>query len=289
MYQIGFIGLGHMGCPIAQGMSNLGYDVFAYDVYEKALNDYPGRKTHQLTDLAKHAKIIVTMLPSGQELMNIYQNLDFLNLLHPDVLLIDCSTIGPIAAKQFHALPFNTVDAPVSGGVIAAQNNQLTYMIGGLAAHVAIAEAIFKPMSKQIIHTGGPGSGQIAKTCNNMVLANTMIAVSEAFILAEKCGLDENTLLNVLKSSSGDCWVVEKYLPVPNIMENVPANHGYAHGFSNKMMYKDLKLAQQTAVELNLVLPLTQKVQDIYAELQSHGHEALDFSYIYQYLKDTKK
>jgi 3-hydroxyisobutyrate dehydrogenase len=287
MKKIGFIGLGHMGAPIAEGLLNSGCDVLGYDLSESAYANFQGPKTKHLKDIALHAQVIITMLPSGVELMSLYQQQELISHLSKDTLLIDCSTIGPIAAQKFHALPYPTVDAPVSGGVIAAQNNQLAYIIGADEPFASQAETIFKPISKQIIRTGGPCTGQIAKTCNNMVLANTMIAVSEAFLLAQELGLEAKALLEVLQSSSGNCWVVDKYLPVPNIMENVPANKAYAPGFTNKMMRKDLHLAGDAAKKVHLNLQLTQKAQELYEHLNSPDFENLDFSSIYLYLKKS--
>lgn len=282
--QIGFIGLGHMGRPIAEGLIQNGHDVLGYDAYPQALENFSGKKTQKLSDIAQHSQIIITMLPSGHELMSIYQDA-FSKQLQADVLLIDCSTVGPIISQQWHELPYATVDAPVSGGVIAAQNNQLTYMLGGQTEDVEKAEKILKPISQKIIRTGGPGSAQMAKICNNLILANTMIAVSEAFLLAEKAGLDAKTLYDVVHASSGNCWVIEKYLPVPHIIDNVPANRDYIAGFSHQMMLKDLKLATQAAIHFHQDVPLTHETQEIYQKgADSMG--SLDFSSIFEYLKN---
>jgi 3-hydroxyisobutyrate dehydrogenase len=286
MEKIGFIGLGRMGHPIASGLSQVGFDVLAYDVFPKALEAFSGNKTETLQDIAKHAKIIITMLPSAQELMSIYEpGTHFFNNIHPDTLLIDCSTIGPIASQLWHQLPFETVDAPVSGGVIAAQNNQLTYMIGGTPKGAEEAKNILQKISKQIILTGAPGSGQVAKICNNLILANTMIAVSEAFLLAEKLGLEPKKFYEVLEVSSGHSWVTEKYLPVPHVIENVPANQNYPAGFSNQLMYKDLKLAIDASDTTDLQLPLSKKAKELYEMLCSSELSHLDFSSIYEFLK----
>ncbi len=281
---IGFVGLGHMGRPMAESLAQNGHDVLGYDAYTPALENFSGNKTQQLRDIAQHSQVIITMLPSGHELMSIYQQA-FLKELSADVLLIDCSTIGPIISQQWHELPYATVDAPVSGGVIAAQNHQLTYMLGGQAPDVENAARLLNPISHKTIKTGGPGSGQMAKICNNMILANTMIAVSEAFLLAEKSGLDPKILYDVVHASSGNCWVIEKYLPVPHIIENVPANQDYIAGFSHQMMLKDLKLATLAAKHFHQEVPLTHEAQEIYqqcADLMG----ALDFSAIFQYLKN---
>lgn len=282
--KIGFIGLGHMGKPIAEGLRGCGHLVTGYDAYLPALESFSGQKAPCLADIAQDNEVIMTMLPSSQELMAIYENQDFLSHLRPDVLLIDCSTIGPIASQKWHELPFSTVDAPVSGGVIAAQNNQLTYMIGGLSQALDQVELLLKPISQKIIRTGGPGTGQMAKICNNLILANTMIAVSEAFLLADKAGLDSQILYDVIHASSGNCWVLEKYLPVPNIIDNVPANHDYMAGFTNQMMLKDLKLATTAAQHYEQELPLTTQAQDLYQDL-ANSLGTLDFSSIFEYLK----
>lgn len=287
MKKIGFIGVGHMGRPIAAGLAQVGYEVLAYDIYPKALESVKGLKTEILDDIALHAEIIITMLPSAHELMNIYEpGTRFFQEIRPDTLLIDCSTIGPIASLQWHQLPFATVDAPVSGGIIAAQNNQLTYMMGGHPEDVLKAQTILQKIAKQIIVTGGPGTGQMAKICNNLILGNTMIAVSEAFLLAEKLGLAPKKLHEVLEHSSGHSWVTEKYLPVPDIIDNVPANHDYHAGFSNLMMLKDLKLALDASDVENLDLALTQKAKDLYEMLCHTERNHLDFSSIYEFIKN---
>ena len=285
MEKISFIGLGHMGHPIAEGLKNVGNDILAFDIFPPARQSFSGKTTSNLSELAEHANIIITMLPSGVELLSIYAQKDFTQKLAKNTLLIDCSTIGPLAAQQFHNLPFNTIDAPVSGGVIAAQAQQLTYMLGGIEPYLSVAERLLTPISKKILRTGGPGSGQIAKTCNNLVLANTMIAISEAFLLAEKLGLKAQALYEVLKCSSGNCWVVEKYLPIPNIARDVPANNNYTAGFSNKMMLKDLLIAQAAAKSTDLSLSLTEQTINLYALLQTPEDANKDFSYIFDFLK----
>jgi 3-hydroxyisobutyrate dehydrogenase len=287
MEKIGFIGVGHMGRPIAAGLAQAGYEVLAYDVYPKALESVKGLKTEILDDIASHAEVIITMLPSAHELLSIYEpGTRFFQEIRPDALLIDCSTIGPIASKQWHQLPFATVDAPVSGGIIAAQNNQLTYMMGGHPEDVLKAQTILQKIAKQIIVTGGPGTGQMAKICNNLILGNTMIAVSEGFLLGEKLGLDPKKLHEVLELSSGHSWVTEKYLPVPDIIDNVPANHQYHAGFSNKMMLKDLKLALNASDAENLHLSLTEKATALYEMLCQTELNHLDFSSIYEFIKN---
>jgi 3-hydroxyisobutyrate dehydrogenase len=287
MIRIGFIGLGNMGRPIAKGLLDKHFNILAYDVSSKALEAFEGPKTNLLEDIAKHSEVIITMLPSAQELMRLYEpQSSFFKALQPQTLLIDCSTIGPMASQEWHQLAFDTVDAPVSGGVKAAQTNQLTYMIGGLPQAVQKANAILKKIAKRTILTGGPASGQIAKVCNNLILANTMIAVSEAFLISEKLGLDAKKLYEVIQSSSGHSWVTEHYLPVPHVINNVPANHAYQPGFSNPMMLKDLKLANTAAEQFNLKLPLTQISQELYSKICESEKMHLDFSSIFEFLKE---
>lgn len=287
MEKIGFIGLGHMGMPMATRLMQHGHQVLAYDQSASACaayQDQGGQVAQSIHDIAAHASCVITMLPNASILQDVYACI--IEQIAAGSLLIDCSTVGPIAAKQWHTqaknLHLHSVDAPVSGGVVAANQGSLSFMLGGEQAAVAHAQQILAALGKKFIHTGGPGSGQAAKICNNLVLANTMIAVSEAFALAADLQLDAQKLYEVLSTSSGNSWVIEHYLPLPALGKEVPADRDYQPGFSGQMMLKDLKLATQAAKPH--LLALTQTSESAYQKMIDLGFGDKDFSFIYQLL-----
>lgn len=288
MHKIGFIGLGNMGMPMALGLQRAGHLVQGFDLYPQAIKQFQehgGQACTDLKTLAHTSEVIITMLPNPQALLDIYHPSSiFIDALPPKTLLIDCSTVGPLAARQWHQIAqehhLESVDAPVSGGVVAAMHSNLSFMLGGDESAVQQSEYILAALGKKFIRTGGPGSGQAAKICNNLVLANNMLAVSEAFILAKHLNLPPEKLLEVLQCSSGNSWVVDKYLPVPDLVEDVPANHDYQAGFTSQMMLKDLNLA----LDAQPTLHLTQETQKIYQQLVEQNLGDKDFSYIYQFV-----
>lgn len=291
---IGFIGLGHMGLPMAKGLVNAGFTVTAFDISQsclQAFSEYGGHATSDLKRLAKTSDVAITMLPSGKQLLDIYSlNGPLLNNLKPNTLLIDCSTVGTLAAKQWHTTVndkgFRSVDAPVSGGVAAASNQSLTFMMGGKSSDIQNAQKILEHIGKQFIHTGGKSSGQTAKICNNLILANNMVALSEAFLLAERLGLEKDKFLAVVQNSSGNSWVVEKYLPIPNLKDNVPANHHYEPGFSTQMMTKDLGLVKACCEQLGIELDMIDTTLQLYSQMIELNFGDKDFSYVYPFIKE---
>jgi 3-hydroxyisobutyrate dehydrogenase len=297
MNKIGFIGLGHMGFPMAIGLVKSGFDVMAYDMNPDAVKEFlnqNGQITTDLSIMAQQCCTIITMLPSGQQLLDIYdEEQAFIQQIKPQSLLIDCSTVGPIAAKKWHALAekhqLHSVDAPVSGGVNAAHQGTLTFMIGGASYAVEKAKHILSKIGQRLIETGAACSGQTAKICNNMILANNMITLSEAFLLAQSLDLSKEKFLEVVQHSSGNSWVVEKYLPIANLMQNVPANSDYQPGFSGHMMLKDLNLVEQSCASLNIHLALTQTSLKMYQEMIKANFGDKDFSFIYQFIDKNFK
>lgn len=291
MKKIGFIGLGHMGMPMALGLLKSGYQVQGFDMNPELLNQFQqqgGNASSELIMLAKTNDVLITMLPTAQSLLEIYDTKSaFIQEIPKKTLIIDCSTVGPIAALDWHQImnkfQLLSVDAPVSGGVIAASQGELSFMLGGEETAVSQAETLLKPIGKKFIKTGSAGSGQAAKICNNLVLANNMLAVSEAFLLAKHLSLAPEKLLEVLECSSGNSWVVEKYLPVPYLIENVPANHDYQAGFSSQMMLKDLNLALQSSQD-QVKLELTKTTQELFQALVNQKLGNKDFSVIYEWL-----
>lgn len=291
---IGFIGLGHMGLPMACGLLDSGFMVTAYDISDKSLKafqEHGGNISPQLEQLAHTSDVVISMLPSGKQLLEIYaEDGPLLCHLKPDCFLIDCSTIGTLASRQWHKLVnekgYRSVDAPVSGGVMAASNQSLTFMIGGDISDVEEAQDILKNIGKQFIHTGEKTSGQTAKICNNLILANNMVALSEAFLLAERLGLEKTKFLDVVQNSSGNSWVVEKYLPIPNLKANVPANADYEPGFSTQMMVKDLNLVKDCCQKTGIELNMTDTSLELYLQMLESNFGNKDFSYIYPFIKD---
>lgn len=288
MTKIGFVGLGHMGLPMAINLVKAGHAVTGYDLDHSALERFSsigGVAAHSLQDAAKEQDVIITMLQTGQQVMQVCHGVDgLLNKATPGSLFIDCSSIDVKTsrevqqfAKESHML---SVDAPVSGGVGGAAAGTLTIMVGGDDEAFAVAQPILQAMGQKIIHTGGTGSGQAAKICNNMILGISMIGVSEAFTLATKLGLSSHKLFEVVSNSSGQCWTVSKYIPVPGILENVPANNDYKPGFAAAMMLKDLLLSQAAADSVQLDTPLGAKTTELYQHFVDQGSGGSDFSAI---------
>ncbi|HCR5406386.1 TPA: 3-hydroxyisobutyrate dehydrogenase [Legionella pneumophila] len=288
MANIGFVGLGHMGFPMAINLLKAGHSVMGYDLQQSALEHFAeqgGAIAHNLQELAKDKDVIVTMLQTGQQVLHVCLGVDgIFSQLNAGSLYIDCSTIDVKSSRETHQIAKENhllvVDAPVSGGVAGATAATLTFMVGGEAEAYNAAHPILSAMGKKIIHTGGAGSGQAAKICNNMILGTTMIAISEAFILAKELGLSDEKLFEVVNNSSGQCWAMSKYVPVPGILENIPANNDYKPGFAAKMMLKDLLLSQNTAKSVHIETPLGAKTTEIYQQFVDQGLGDIDFSAI---------
>jgi 3-hydroxyisobutyrate dehydrogenase len=293
MARIGFIGLGNMGLPMAQNLIKAGHQVEGFDVVGAAIDKLiaaggAGVETAKMA--AARADIVVTMLPAGQDVRDVYfGDSGVLQNVQSGTLLIDCSTIdvetARLVATAAAAKNLPMLDAPVSGGVGGAQAGTLTFMVGGPEAAFAQAKPILEKMGKTIVHAGGPGNGQAAKICNNMILGVSMIAVSEAFVLAEKLGLDAQKLFDIASKSSGQCWSMTSYCPVPGPVPTSPANRDYKAGFTGAMMLKDLKLAQDAAVAAGARTPLGADAAKVYAQFVEAGQGARDFSGIIQMIR----
>ena len=250
MARIGFIGLGNMGLPMAQNLLKAGHTVEGVDVSSTAVDKLKasgGTGVETAKTAAARADVVITMLPSGKEVREVYLGSSgIIENANAGTLLIDCSTIDVETARAVAAAAEKQgllmLDAPVSGGVGGATAGTLTFMVGGSAQAFARAESILQKMGKTIVHAGGAGNGQAAKICNNMILGVSMIAVSEAFVLAEKLGLDHQKLFDISSKSSGQCWSLTTYCPVPGPVPTSPANRDYQAGFTAAMMLKDLKL-----------------------------------------------
>ncbi len=294
MTRIGFIGLGNMGGPMAANLVKAGHTVAGFDVMPDAVTRFAaagGATAKSAAEAAANADVIVTMLPAGAHVREIYLgDKGLIAQAKPGTLLIDSSTIDVDSARAVAAAAqakgLLMVDAPVSGGVGGAQGGTLTFMVGGSAEAFAKAKPFLEQMGKTIVHAGGPGNGQAAKICNNMILGISMIGVSEAFVLGEKLGLDPQKLFDISSKSSGQCWSMTSYCPVPGPVPTSPANRDYAPGFTAAMMLKDLRLAQDAAKAAGAHTPLGADAAKVYAAYAEGGEAGRDFSGIIRYLRE---
>jgi 3-hydroxyisobutyrate dehydrogenase len=290
MASIAFIGLGNMGGPMAANLVNAGHKVTAFDLVaasrDQARSD--GAAIAESSAAAvKGADVVITMLPAGKHVIAVWN--DIVPAMTRGALIIDCSTIDVESAKQAHALAAKhglaSVDAPVSGGTGGAKGATLTFMCGGDDKAFAAAKPVLEKMGKKLVHCGSAGAGQAAKICNNMMLAISMIGVGEAFVLAEKLGLSHQALFDVASTSSGQCWALTSYCPVPGPVPASPANNDYKPGFASALMVKDLTLAQDAAKTSGAATPLGKHAQEIYKAFDAAGHGGVDFSGIIQHVR----
>lgn len=287
---IAFIGLGNMGNPMAANLVKAGHAVLGFDLVPENLTV---AKEHGVTVMAnaaaavKDADIVITMLPAGRHVLSVYE--DIAPKAKAEALFIDSSTIDVESARKAHAIAQKhghvSIDAPVSGGTGGATAGTLTFMAGGSKEAFARAEPVLKPMAGRIVHCGGDGAGQAAKICNNMLLGISMIGVAEAFVLAEKLGLSHQALFDVASTSSGQCWSLTTYCPVPGPVPASPANKDYKPGFAAALMLKDLKLSQEAAQASGAVTPLGAEAAQLYALFNAQGGAGTDFSGIINFLR----
>ncbi len=295
MARIGFIGLGNMGLPMAQNLIKAGHSVTGLDVSKSQLDKLVaagGKAAGSVKDAASGVEVLITMLPAGAQVREVYLGNDgAIAAAGQGTLLIDSSTIDVETARAVssaaQAKRLAMLDAPVSGGVGGAQAGTLTFMVGGADAAFESAKPILEKMGKTIVHAGGPGNGQAAKICNNMILGVSMIAVSEAFVLAEKLGLDAQKLFDISSKSSGQCWSMTAYCPVPGLVPTSPANRDYQAGFTAAMMLKDLKLAQDAAKTAGAATPLGAAAAKIYGQYVEGGEGGRDFSGIIRFVRNA--
>jgi len=286
MARIGFIGLGNMGGPMARNLLKAGHTVAGFDLVPAAVEAHTaagGIVAASTAEAVRNADAVITMLPVGRHVREVMLGPGgVLASAAPGTLLIDSSTIDVETARavaaQAEAAGFAMVDAPVSGGTVGAEAATLTFMVGGPEEAFRRAEPILQPMGRAIVHAGPSGSGQAAKICNNMIAGTTMIAVAEAFVLAERLGLDAQKLFDIASKSSGQCWSLTTYCPVPGPVPTSPANRGHQPGFAAALMWKDLKLAQQAAAATGAATPLGAQAAALYALYCGGGHGDLDFS-----------
>jgi 3-hydroxyisobutyrate dehydrogenase len=293
MTKIAFIGLGNMGAPMAANLVKAGHVVAGFDLVEaqRASAAATGVAIAQSgREAVAGADAIVTMLPAGRHVLA--SHADFLPAATRGTLVIDCSTIDVESAKRAHeagtAAGTLTLDAPVSGGVGGASAGTLTFMCGGADQAFAMAKPILEAMGKRIVHCGGPGAGQAAKICNNMILGATMIVTCEAFALADKLGLSAQALFDVASTSSGQSWSLTNYCPVPGPVPASPANRGFKPGFAASLMLKDLRLAQEAAASVGAATPLGAEAAQLYALFVAAGHGGDDFSGVINFLQGAE-
>jgi 3-hydroxyisobutyrate dehydrogenase len=287
MARIGFIGLGHMGLPMAINLIKAGHDVTGYDLQPQALSELckaGGKAASKLQEAASEKEVFITMLQTGQQVQQVCLSKEGLYEIAHDALHIDCSTIDVKTSRELQESARShqllSVDAPVSGGVKGATEGTLTFMVGGEEQAFLRAKPLLSVMGKKIFYTGLAGSGQAAKICNNMILGISMIAVSEAFKLAEALGLSAQNLSEVVSNSSGNCWVMTQYAPVPGVLPDVPANRDYKPGFAAAMMLKDLLLSQEASSTANIQTILGKEATRVYQQFNDAGFGNLDFSAI---------
>jgi 3-hydroxyisobutyrate dehydrogenase len=289
---VAFIGLGRMGAPMALNLHKAGYRVVGYDIFEPARAAVAANGievSEALGDAARDASIVITMLQNGGQVQDCYSGEGgLLTVCKPGTLFIDSSTIDVFEARALHDAAeqagHRALDAPVSGGVVGAEAGTLTLMVGGSEADFAAAEELLLVLGKRAVHCGAAGSGQAAKCCNNMILGVSMIAVSEAFVLAERLGLSHQAMFDVASTSSGQCWALTTNCPVPGPVPASPANNDYKPGFAVNLMLKDLRLANDAAKTSGTPTALGHHAADIYAHLADDGAGMEDFSAIYRSL-----
>lgn len=296
MTKIGFIGLGNMGLPMAQNLSKAGFTVIGYDIAEPARQRAAAaglRMGEAIDATVREAEFVITMLPAGPQVREVYLSPGgVLDNAQDGALLIDCSTIDVETARAVHAEAksrgFDMLDAPVSGGVAGAEAATLTFMVGGDEAAFARAEPILAKMGRAVIYAGPAGNGQAAKICNNMMLGVQMLSVCEAFVLAEKLGLAADKLYEIASRSSGQCWSLTSYCPVPGLVPTAPSNRGYQPGFTAAMMVKDLRLAQEAASRVGAPTLLGAEAFQLYTLYNALGYGGRDFSGIIEMIAGKK-
>ncbi len=289
--KIAFIGLGNMGGGMAANLAKAGHDVRAFDLSEQALSAASEHGCETFTSASEACggvDAVVSMLPNGGIVKSVYTN-DVIGKAPEGAVFLDCSTIDVATAREVaeaaEAAGYAMVDAPVSGGIAAAEAGTLTFMVGGTEDAFAKAKPVLEGMGKAVIHAGQAGNGQAAKICNNMLLAVQMIGTCEAFAMAQKLGLDPQTFYDISSVSSGQCWSMTSYCPVPGVGPKSPADNDYQGGFATGLMLKDLKLAMAAADTAGVDTKMGRRARELYEEFDDEGNGARDFSSIIETLK----
>jgi 3-hydroxyisobutyrate dehydrogenase len=291
--KIAFLGLGHMGLPMAKNLLAAGHELSGFDVVPAAVDAASAAGIAVAPTAAEAvvgAEVVITMFPSGKHVLDAYSG-GLLTAASPNTLFIDSSTISVDEAREAHALAdaagHRSLDAPVSGGVVGAEAGTLAFMVGGSEENFAIAQPLLEAMGRRIVHCGGPGLGQAAKICNNMILAISQIAVGEAFVLGERLGLTHQALYDVAANASGQCWALTTNCPVPGPVPTSPANRDYQPGFAGSLMAKDLGLALQAIQSTSTDARMGRLAQEIYANFAAGDGSGRDFSGIITDIRDS--
>ena len=293
MARVAFIGLGNMGGGMAANLAKGGHEVAAFDLSDAALDRAKANGcaiAGSAEAAVANAEAVVTMLPAGKHVAEVYRT-NVLKNAPKSAILLDCSTIDVATAKSVEdeagAAGYVMVDAPVSGGIAAADSGTLTFMVGGSNDAFERARPFLEQMGKAVIHAGGPGAGQAAKICNNMLLGATMAATCEAFVLAEKLGLDPQTFFDISSKASGQSWSMTTYCPVPGVGPETPADRNYDGGFAAALMLKDLKLAMEAAKEAGAYTPMGGEAEELYQRFVERGGGSKDFSALIKMIDDS--
>jgi 3-hydroxyisobutyrate dehydrogenase len=298
MARIGFIGLGNMGAPMAANLVKAGHTVIGYDIVPAAMQALAaagGKTAASAAEAAKGADVVITMLPAGEHVREVWLHQGGLIEAVKDAkpLLIDCSTIDVDSARavtaEAESAGLAMLDAPVSGGTIGAQNATLTFMVGGTEAAFVQGKPILDAMGKNIFHAGGPGAGQAVKICNNMMLAINMVGVSEGFLLARNLGLDWNKLHEICSTATSNSWALSTYCPAPGPAPAAPSNRDYAPGFMTQLMVKDVRLSQAAAEATSSPTPIAALALSFYEKAMEAGDGAKDFSVVFRWLEGQKR
>ncbi len=293
MARVAFIGLGNMGSGMAANLAKAGHEVHAFDLSKPALDravQHGSKKAKSAAEACQDADAVVTMLPAGSHVAAVYRE-SVLGKAPASAILMDCSTIDVATARSVEeeaaAQGYKMVDAPVSGGIAAAEAGTLTFMVGGSDEGFVRAREYLEKMGKAVIHAGGPGAGQAAKICNNMLLGATMAATCEAFVLAQKLGLDPQVFYEISSKASGQSWSMTSYCPVPGVCPDTPADRNYDGGFMAQLMLKDLKLAMEAAEAAGVYTPMGAEAEDLYQRFVDRGGGHKDFSAIIKMIDDS--
>jgi 3-hydroxyisobutyrate dehydrogenase len=303
--RIAFLGLGHMGLPMARNLAGAGHEVVGFDVMPAARGagrDAGLAVTESGTDAVRAAEaggpvdVVITMFQTGQQVLDAYRGVDggdgLLAAAAPGTLFIDCSTISVEDARSAHQLAeaagHRALDAPVSGGVVGAENATLAFMVGGTEEDFAAARPLLETMGRRVVHCGGAGLGQAAKVCNNMILAVSQIAVAEAFVLGERLGLSHQALFDVASNASGQCWALTTNCPVPGPVPTSPANRDYQPGFAGALMNKDLGLAETAIASTGVEARMGMLAREIYARFAEGPGAGMDFSGIITTIRESR-
>ena len=289
--KIAFIGLGNMGGGMAANLAKAGHEVRAFDLSEDALEravEAGCARAASAAEAVTGAEAVVTMLPAGKHVASVYEN-DVFPTAAPGTLLLDCSTIDVATARAnieaATARGLVAVDAPVSGGIAAANAGTLTFMVGGTDDGFARGEPILAKMGKAVIHAGDAGAGQGAKICNNMLLGASMVATCETLALAQKLGLDPQKFFDIASVSSGQCWSLTSYAPLPGVGPTTPADNDDKGGFAAALMLKDLRLAMEAAASVDADVPMGAKARELYEAFVEADTDGRDFSAIIKTLQ----